>query len=357
MLSFKKAAEKHGVPKTTLFRKSKQQQIAPVGSPTTFSSEDELEIVEAIEVAAEWGYPLTPLDVRLIVKAHLDSNKINIPKFKNNLPGKSWFYGFSERHKSRLSQRKSQSVKRGRSSVSHDDINQFFDNFESAENVPPENQVNYDETNLCDDPGEEKVLVRRSAKHADRCMDTSKCSTSIMFAGAASGTLLPPYVVYKADHLYDTWTCHGPTGTVYNRSKSGWFDMELFEDWFVRIPLPYFKSLKNDKPRLLIGDNVSSHLSVKVIELCKQNNIRFVFLPPNTTHLTQPLDVGFFRPFKSAWKIILKEWKLKNRGVISKAVLPSLLKKALDSMKCGVSDNLKAGRLPNFFYILSLKYI
>lgn len=44
-----------------------------------------------------------------------------------------------------------------------------------------------------------------------------------------------------------------------------------------------------------------------------------------------------------AWKEVLKEWKLKNKGVIPKAVLPSLLKKCLDSLKDGIARNLKAG--------------
>lgn len=35
-------------------------------------------------------------------------------------------------------------------------------------------------------------------------MNHTKGSTSIMMATAANGTLLPPYVVYKA-HVYDTW--------------------------------------------------------------------------------------------------------------------------------------------------------
>lgn len=45
-----------------------------------------------------------------------------------------------------------------------------------------------------------------------------------MFSGTASGVVLPIYFVYKADHLYDSWTLDGPKGTRYNRSKSGWFD-------------------------------------------------------------------------------------------------------------------------------------
>ncbi|XP_030761080.1 uncharacterized protein LOC115886146 [Sitophilus oryzae] len=34
-----------------------------------------------------------------------------------------------------------------------------------------------------------------------------------------------------------------------------------------------------------------------------------IFLPPNSTHLAQPLDLSFFRPLKIAWREILLKWK------------------------------------------------
>ena len=81
-----------------------------------------------------------------------------------------------------------------------------------------------------------------------RIIDTSKQSYSVMFSGTASGRWLSPYIVYKAEHLYDSWTALGPKGARYNRSKNGWFTTELFEDWYFKIALPYFK-LWQRKPR------------------------------------------------------------------------------------------------------------
>jgi hypothetical protein len=68
--------------------------------------------------------------------------------------------------------------------------------------------------------------------------------------------------------------------------------------------------------KVLIGDNLASHISINVINACTNNNIRFVLLPPNSTHLTQPLDLCCFRPIKAAWRRILKKWKTKQRGPI-----------------------------------------
>lgn len=155
-----------------------------------------------------------------------------------------------------------------------------------------------------------------------------------MFSGTASGVNLPPYIVYKSMHLYDTWTKRGPKGTIYNRSSSGWFDINILEDYFFRIVLPHFqKSAFEDH-------NCASHLSFKVIQSCIENNIRFVFLPPNSTHLTQPLDVAWFRPFKTKWCIVLQDWKQKNRGVVPKSSFPSLLNKTLNELGDNAKTNL-----------------
>ncbi|KAJ8968606.1 hypothetical protein NQ317_015892 [Molorchus minor] len=105
-----------------------------------------------------------------------------------------------------------------------------------------------------------------------------------MFAATAKGDMLACYVVYKAKYVYSTWVEGGPKKSRYNATASGWFD-------------------------ILLGDNLSSHLSAEVVSLCNDNNIRFVFLPGNSTHLTQPLDIAFFRPLKAAWRKILLEWK------------------------------------------------
>jgi hypothetical protein len=36
---------------------------------------------------------------------------------------------------------------------------------------------------------------------------------------------------------------------------------------------------------------------------------RFVFLPENSTHFLQPLDVATFTPMKRRWREILSQWK------------------------------------------------
>lgn len=142
--------------------------------------------------------------------------------------------------------------------------------------MPPQNILNYNESNLTDDPGARKCIFRRGVKYPERVMNSSKSAISIMFAASASGTVLPPYVVYKAERLYDQWCIGGPKNTKYNRTKSGWFDAMCFQDWFDRIAVPWAKELTGRK--ILIGDNLSSHIQIEVVRQCLRNDIRLVFL-------------------------------------------------------------------------------
>ncbi|KAG5896931.1 hypothetical protein JTB14_030484 [Gonioctena quinquepunctata] len=145
--------------------------------------------------------------------------------------------------------------------------------------------------NFYDYPGRSEVIVRRGSKRAKKIMDTSKSATSVMFAVSASGVMLPPYIIYKADQIWQTCTDCSPNGARYIRSESGWFIQNLFGNWFSTIALDYFKKLPGG-PKVLIGDNLASHLSLKVINKCLANDINFILLPPNSTHICQPLDVS-----------------------------------------------------------------
>ena len=133
-----------------------------------------------------------------------------------------------------------QNIKRQRAAVSHEILNDYFDNLrESIKYVLASHIMNYDETNLSDDPGRRTVMLKRGTKYPERIMNNTKAATSLMYAGCADGRHLPPYVVYKATNMYDIWTLGGPKGARYNRSKSGWFDSLCFHDWFNKCAFSY----------------------------------------------------------------------------------------------------------------------
>ncbi|GFR98574.1 Pogo transposable element with KRAB domain [Elysia marginata] len=118
-----------------------------------------------------------------------------------------------------------QNIKCAHAEVKPETIQQHFDNLEkSLKDVPAENILNYDETNLSDDPGVKKCVFRRRVKYPERAINYSRGNISLMFAGTAAGELLPPYVIYKGECLWSTWCEAGPEGAQYGRSKNGWMD-------------------------------------------------------------------------------------------------------------------------------------
>ncbi|KAK9729902.1 DDE superfamily endonuclease [Popillia japonica] len=105
-------------------------------------------------------------------------------------------------------------------------------------------------------------------------------SISIMMCESASGILLSPYVIYKAQKMWAQWTENSPKGdpccsdrccmggSRYNRTNHGWFDGQTFTDWFCSSFLPHAKKLPGRK--ILLGDNLSSHFTDTVIQLILQ---------------------------------------------------------------------------------------
>jgi len=175
--------------------------------------------------------------------------------------------------------------------------------------------------------------------------------------GSSGGILLPPYIVYKSGSLWESWTIGGPRGSPwcsdpccskgsrFNCTSHGWIDANTFKYWFFTTFLLHAKRLTGRK--ILIGDNLASHFNSDVIKECEDSQIDFVCLPKYSTHLTQPLDVCFFRPLKQAWRYTLNKWKNNNTRLygIPKSTFPSLVRECLERINdvgC-ISDNLKSG--------------
>ena len=95
---------------------------------------------------------------------------------------------------------------------------------------------------------------------------------------------------------------------------------------------------------MLLGDNLASHFNLKVIKVAEQN-VYFAMLPPNATHLLQPLNVCVFSSMKELWRKILQEWKreVRTKGSFNKQFFPSLLKRLVNLQLGSMKHNLESG--------------
>lgn len=341
-MSSREAERLFHVPRRTLLNKVKAKHSGKIGHPLALTEVEERHMVDVVIASAEYGCPLTTLEIRMLVKQYLDSKGVRVLFFpNNNLPSCEWVQAFMRRYKHILTHRHCQNVKRSRAANTEELMEEYFENLKkSIEGVEPHNILNYDETNLSDNPGIQKCVFRRGTKYPERYMNTTKSAISLMFAASATGERLPLYVVYKAERLYDRWITGGPPHTIYNRTKSGWFDAATFQDWFSKVVVPWAK--RNTDTKVVIGDNLSSHINIDILKSCQRLNIRFVLLPPNSTGLTQPLDVGFYRPLKRAWKTLLTDLKTRqpNLNAVEKNIFPQLLTKLIEKIDPNFETNM-----------------
>ena len=69
-------------------------------------------------------------------------------------------------------------------------------------------------------------------------------------------------------------------------------------EWLTRCFEPETCEKAAGEYRLLICDGHDSHITGEWVAHCMDNDIILAILPPHSSHLTQPLDVGVFGPLK-----------------------------------------------------------
>lgn len=101
-----------------------------------------------------------------------------------------------------------------------------------------------------------------------------------------------------------------PDDWVFGRSESGWMRAETFFEYVANGMNDWITKNNVKRPVLFFVDGHKSHMSIELSDFCTSNNIILYALPPNTTHLMQPADVGAFKGLKNDYKKTIREWQL-----------------------------------------------
>ncbi|USP80957.1 hypothetical protein yc1106_08231 [Curvularia clavata] len=133
------------------------------------------------------------------------------------------------------------------------------------------------------------IAILRSSTVMLRPLDIF-CSTARSHWGSGALVTKAKYGIYDED--------------VYNFNKAG-FLMGKITTQLVVTALERRSRLKAIQPDgrewLLILDGHKSYQSLEFQELYKENNIYTLYMPPYSSHLLQPLDVGCFSLLKRAY--------------------------------------------------------
>lgn len=97
-ISVRAAAKKYSIPKSTLSDHCLVKYVGPHSKQPFFSKIEEDVFAAHAATVAEWGFPFTRVDLRLLIKMYLEKERRVIPVFKDNLPGEEWVNGFLSRN-------------------------------------------------------------------------------------------------------------------------------------------------------------------------------------------------------------------------------------------------------------------
>ena len=161
---------------------------------------------------------------------------------------------------------------------------------------------NIDETGVSTEHSPPKIVCNVGTNPQAVTSPRSSTVTCIA-AGNALGNSVPPYYVFPGARWNDDFLHGASTGTAGTMSKSGWSNSQVFQTYLNDHFLRYssVSTGSSTEPTLVLYDGHCSHVNLTLTDWAQRNNVILFVLPPHTSHWTQPLDVGIFRPFKTMY--------------------------------------------------------
>jgi hypothetical protein len=184
-------------------------------------------------------------------------------------------------------------------------ISPWFDlvrNVKAKYGILDEDTYNFDETGFqMGIGGSIKVVTASERRLKPIGVQPGDREWATLIAGInAMGWIIPPFFIFKAKNHDRSWY-HNPKDWRIGVSENGWTTNELGLKWLSHF-IQHTEARTVGSYRLLILDGHESHKSLAFQDLCEENKIITLCMPPHTSHILQPLDVGCFAPLKRAYK-------------------------------------------------------
>ena len=339
-MSIREAAARFAVPKSTLGdRASGRVTHGDVSGPQKYlTTAEERELGRFLIRCASIGYPKSRYDVISLVQSIIDEKGIH------KTLSSGWWQMFCKRNPS-ITLRAPAALSKARAYASDPDlIARYFDVLEETlehHNLlgKPCNIFNMDETGMSLDPKSVKCVYKKGEKNPLAPSCGSKDQITVVACVNAAGYCMPPLVILDRVSLPAYFHVGEVPGTKYGLSRKGWIDRELFRQWFI---LHFLRYAPSDHPLLLLLDGHSSHFCPDTVHLAAEHDIIILVLPPNATHLLQPLDKGIFGPLKAYWKQECHKYMSEHPGeVVSRYSFSRILSQAWE--RCMRLSNVRAG--------------
>ena len=164
-------------------------------------------------------------------------------------------------------------------------------------------------------PKPPKVICKAGALNVYAHGSSSKQTITTLLCASTAGMYVRLMIVYLGTSFRKEFMTkffeHIPDGE-FGHSLSGWIDQSLFVQWLHNVFDPTLTAMGIKRPILLIIDGTRVHLSLWISEFCDDKNIILYVLYPNSTHLTQPLDLSLMGSVKVHYKEVVRKWIAEN---------------------------------------------
>lgn len=303
------------------YRKDDTAKLCPNYSVNRiFPVELELKLYEYLILCSKMFYGLTLTDCRSLAYELGVKNNITVPETwsASRKASTDWMKGFRQRFPE-LSLRTPEGCSLSRATgFNKFNVSTFFNKLEEVLKRHPQfadgsRIFNLDETATTTVQKSQKILAQKGVKQVSKATSAERGTlvTTCCIINAL-GNSIPPVMIFPRVNFKEHMTSGAPAGTLGLATKAGWMNSECFVQ-VIHHFIKYTASSK-ENPTLLLMDNHESHLSIEAIDLCKENGVTVLTIPPHCTHKLQPLDVSVMKPFHTFYDAAVDSWMMSHPG-------------------------------------------
>jgi len=309
--SVREAGRELNVPHATISHrmKGRKTRVESHEDQQILSEEEEKELSRWIRDLTVFGYPPKPYAVKEMAEAIqtrrvIEINNPSIIHVSYDAIGDQWVGRFLTRHPELQCLIAEQIEATRITDTSRPVLEKWFAAVKSIIdefNIDPKNIHNMDETGCSiGSIKATRVIIDRTKNIRYSAYPGRQEWVSVIECISMDGTSLPPLIIFKGKTLSSRWIpSNTPRNWFFSCNTEGWTSNEHMKKWLVEDFEPNTRDKANGQMRLLIFDGHGSHTTSDVIRHCILNKIKLALLPPHSSHLTQPLDIGVFSSLKA----------------------------------------------------------
>lgn len=358
-MSVRGAARKYNIPEATLRHKvTGYHPVSKKMGPSSVLTDAEEDVIVAyIKGSLRRAHPVTKKNVLDAVGTILRTERQEgfhrkIPPFFGEKPKRKWWRLFCSRHPE-ITLRTPETLTTSRLNISKGVIQQWFADAQTyfADEgflealYDPSRQFNIDESGFSLSPKQGKVLAIRGEKHVfEESAIYHKTNITVLANVCADGRIPPPLIIYPRKRITANMAEHFPENydCCVGKSESGYITFETLYEYLCNSFNDWLNDNNVERPIIMWTDWHETRNNYYLAKQLQHLKIIMYGLPPNTTHMMQPLDVAVFGPLKKAWSRGAKEFEHQNPDTMitqinfAEVFLPLYY-------DCVTADNIKSG--------------